>query len=189
MNTLAHFAIGYPDPELMLGQFLGDHVKGAVEEAPFSARVRQGIRDHRRIDALSDQHNITRFAKSLLPREQRRMGGVVMDLYGDALLVMTWDQLMDVPFSTFLEEAKRVLASPPEPLPPSATWFVNRITSGQLLECYADADELPELLDRIGSHLRRPQSLSPLLHVFRTNEEEFLRRFPLYFEEIRSVCP
>ena len=187
MNTLAHLALGHPDPQLMLGQYLGDHVKGPVEDAPYSAKVLQGIRDHRRIDAVSDQHEITRYAKSLLPKEHRRMGGIVMDVYADALLADLWNELMDIPLHDFLEDAKQLLLHPREPLPPSAQRYADRLVSYGLLEAYTDAEELPNILDRMGSHLRRPMRLSPLLAILRTKEEAFLTHFASFFPEMKDL--
>jgi len=67
MNTLAHLAPGFPDPNRMPGQLPGDFAKGPVAELPYPEAVKGGIRDHRRMDAASDRHAPTRRAKSFPP--------------------------------------------------------------------------------------------------------------------------
>jgi len=188
MNTLAHFSLGYPDPELMLGQFLGDFTKGAIKDLPFSTRVKMGIRAHRSVDAGGDQHAFTRIAKRWLPSHQRRYVGIVLDVYTDYLLTQCWEDLMDKPFRVVVGDIHGVLQNPPEDLPRSAERFASALLDYSLLESYQDPFQLPEILDRIGSRLRRPVRLSEIVEVLHQHEDELLDLFPGYFQDMKKLA-
>jgi len=93
MNYLAHSLLSGPDDELRLGNFLGDFVKGRVENyrgTHVSERLRDGIRLHRAIDSFTDQHRIVRRSKTLLSTRYGLRSGVIVDLAYDHFLAKNW---------------------------------------------------------------------------------------------------
>lgn len=64
MNFLAHLHIAHHCQSSLLGNLLGDFVKGdPTEQYPQS--LVQGIRLHRWVDAYTDSHPVMKAAKSL----------------------------------------------------------------------------------------------------------------------------
>jgi acyl carrier protein phosphodiesterase len=78
----------------MLGNFLGDFVKGS-DLSHFSSDIQQGIRLHRSIDTFTDSHDQISYLKRQFPRTIRRMSGVVIDVYFDHLLCRHWHRFTD----------------------------------------------------------------------------------------------
>jgi acyl carrier protein phosphodiesterase len=185
MNTLCHLVIGHPDPDVMLGQFLGDFVKGPVSDTPYSQRVRQGIQAHRRIDASGDRHSFTRFAKSTLPERHRRFAGVVLDVYSDHLLLNAWEDLVEAPLQSTLDCFYGCLEELPENAPASASRTAGVMVSYRLLEATGDPRNLSEILRRIGTRLRRPPPFQEVLERFQEQEEGFQKRFSDYFRDMQ----
>ena len=67
MNYLAHFALAGPETGLLVGGFLGDYIKGRLENR-FSPEIERGIRLHRAIDQYTDSHPVVKTATSdLIP--------------------------------------------------------------------------------------------------------------------------
>ena len=188
MNTLAHFALAYPDPHLMLGQFLGDFTKGPVEDLAFSHVIKQGIRAHRAVDARSEQHVFTSTAKARVQREHRRYVGIVLDVYTDYLLTVLWDDLMDDPRRQVIQDVHTLLEQPDIPLPRPAERVASALVTYNILEAYGDPDELPEIMDRIGSRLRRPVALSEVFREIQPHESELLDLFPEYFRDMQRIA-
>lgn len=187
MNTLAHFALGYPDKNFMLGQFLGDFTKGPVEDLPFSPEIKQGIRAHRAVDAQSDQHVFTATAKARVPKEHRRYVGIVLDVYTDYLLTVLWDDLMDDPHRKVIHSIHTALKQPDTLLPRPAERYASALVTYNILTAYGNADELPDILDRIGSRLRRPVTLSAIFRNLQPHEPELLSLFPGYFRDMQQI--
>jgi acyl carrier protein phosphodiesterase len=172
----------------MLGQFLGDFVKGSVEESDFPEGVKEGIRAHRRVDASGDRHEFIRLAKSFVPSHQKRYVGIVLDIYSDHLLIRLWEDIMDSPFQDVLHAIHDLLRVPPVPLPPAAARTASALLDYRILESYADADNLPRIVNRIGTRLRKPVELSPVLVHLLRHEHQFLDAFPRYFEDMRKAA-
>ena len=59
MNTLAHLHLSGDDPELILGNFIGDSVRGD-EFSQLDERVQAGVMLHRKIDRFTDKHPVFR---------------------------------------------------------------------------------------------------------------------------------
>lgn len=71
MNFLAHLHIAHHCQSSLLGNLLGDFVKGdPTEQYPQS--LVQGIRLHRWVDAYTDSHPVMKAAKSLFPSSSSR---------------------------------------------------------------------------------------------------------------------
>lgn len=93
MNYLAHALLSGPDDELRLGNFLGDFVKGRVEnyQGPHvTERLREGIRLHRAIDSFTDQHPVVRRSKTRLSSRYGLRSGVIVDVTYDHFLAKKW---------------------------------------------------------------------------------------------------
>lgn len=85
MNYLAHLFLADDTPESLLGNLLGDFMKGVVKEQ-FSNSIQQGIELHRKIDSYTDSHPVVRNAKHLISLERRRYAGVLLDVFYDHFL-------------------------------------------------------------------------------------------------------
>lgn len=170
----------------MLGQFLGDFTRGPVDLLPYPESVRQGIRAHRRADALGDAHPFVWAAKQHLPAGDRRYGGLVMDVLCDYLLHQCWADIMTVDKAEYFRIAYQLLAKPRHPLPPPAQRFATLILDHDLLEAYADPLEIEDVLRRMSQRLRRPYDLSALLPELLRHETELREGFPEFFKEMRD---
>ena len=57
MNFLAHFFLSHQTPELLIGSYLGDFVKGN-QYRQYNEAVQQGILLHREVDRYTDHHPV-----------------------------------------------------------------------------------------------------------------------------------
>lgn len=170
----------------MLGQFLGDFVRGPVEESGYPEKVQRGIRAHRRVDAAGESHSALRSVKELLPGKEKRFGGILYDLYGDYLLHRNWDRLIALPWKDAVTGIEDLLSSPPLPLPERAAGYADYLLRYRILQAYEQAEQLPDIFDRVGRRFRRPVALADMLKRLREHEPRFLREFPGYFEDMRK---
>ena len=185
---MAHLALAGKDPDLILGQFIGDFVRGPVDDLDYPAGVLRGISAHRRVDAASDRSELYKIAKAAIPAASRRFSGIVMDMYADHLLHLHWEEIMHEEFSSARRYWRDILAHPPHPLPPAAKRFAWAILDHDLLSAYRDLDEIRYALSRIGKRLRKPVSLEHLIDdVLRVNGD--LREgFVAFFADMRNVA-
>jgi acyl carrier protein phosphodiesterase len=89
MNHLAHFHLAGSDTSLLIGNFLGDYVKGRLVGKRESA-IETGIRLHRAIDAFTDSHTTTRKSQRRFEPRFRRVSGIMTDIIYDHFLAQNW---------------------------------------------------------------------------------------------------
>ena len=85
MNYLAHIYLSGSSPQIRVGGFIADAVKGGIPEH-YPYKLRSGIRLHRLIDNYTDHHPLVREMVALLNREFGRYGGILPDLFFDHYL-------------------------------------------------------------------------------------------------------
>lgn len=102
MNYLAHIQLAHTTNTSLVGNFLGDFVKGS-DLTHLPDNIQKGIRLHRSIDSFTDSHDCVSTLRSTFPRNIRRMSGVVIDIYFDHLLSLHWDKYNNATMKSILE--------------------------------------------------------------------------------------
>ncbi len=102
MNFLGHFYLSPPNREkLLLGNFLGDFVKGNIEQYHYPSEVSRGIALHRTIDSFTDHHTLILDAKRLFNKTYRRYAGIIIDMSLDHFLACDWETYHPQPLPEF----------------------------------------------------------------------------------------
>jgi acyl carrier protein phosphodiesterase len=96
MNYIAHIHIAQHTKSSLLGNFLGDFVKGS-QLSDYPTNVQHGIKLHRKIDVYTDQHPEVLNLKKLFPAELQRTAGIALDIYFDHLLLNNWHKFSTRP--------------------------------------------------------------------------------------------
>lgn len=158
MNYLAHFHLASAHDDWLVGALLGDYVKGPLQ-GQWPRGWEEGIRLHRRIDAISDRHPLRAELAAALPPEFRRYAGIVLDVCCDHWLSRDWSLWQAQSLPDFAERVYAVLARAQPELPPPAQRFAQRLREYDMLTAYHDRAAVPATLQRIGSRLARTNPL------------------------------
>ncbi len=86
MNFLAHLYLSDNQPELMVGNMIGDFVKGKKALSNYPDGICKGIMLHRKIDLFTDNHSLVFKTKHCFPQNGRRYASVVLDMLYDHFL-------------------------------------------------------------------------------------------------------
>ena len=86
MNYLGHAFLSFGDRDILLGNMIGDHIKGLVALEQYPEGVRKGILLHRKIDGFVDIHPATLRSKILFKEEYGLYAGAIMDTLYDHYL-------------------------------------------------------------------------------------------------------
>lgn len=159
MNYLAHLLLADDTPESILGNFLGDFVKGRPEGRYPDAVVR-GIRLHRRIDVFTDAHPQVRAAVRRVAPERRRFAGIAVDMAFDHFLARDWQTCDPDAFADFRARVYGVLNAHAGDMPERAQRMLPSFTGNDWLESYADFDGICFALKRMSKRLSRPNPLA-----------------------------
>lgn len=176
MNYLAHIALAGSNPQHRVGGLLGDFVRGPLSgELPIA--IEAGITAHRKLDAFVDQQPEIQLFLQRFETPMRRYAGIVADVFYDHLLAREWTQYYQQPLQDFCREFYQQLAEYDGQLPARAQYFLQHAPRVGWLESYSNADNLPLILQRIGSRLRRPIALQDALPVVAQHQVAIDREF------------
>jgi len=194
VNFLAHLFLSGDVPELLVGNLMGDFVKGRLK-GHFPAGIERGISLHRGIDSFASHNRNFLRSKRRLDKSFGLYRGVLVDLFYDHFLAAHWEDYADVPLSLFLSETWRVLCKHKEFLPPR----LQRMMPSMFMEwlpSYRNIGGIAVALRRMSCfRLRRANRLSEgaeeLSKHYRELYGDFRTFFPelLEFSEIRRMTP
>ena len=192
MNFLAHLHLSGDDPGWILGGILGDFAKGQVREGRFPEPVRQGIILHRKIDAFTDTHPEWLKSKELLPEEQRKFAGIVVDVVYDHFLAVHWGKYSDVPFHQWITEVYNTLTEQINSLRDQSKDPSERLDeAAEVIDIMIHHDWLRSYLDRdgISGTLTRISYRSPRLAPMRESGFEYLKSYSEFEDHFLSFYP
>ena len=181
MNVLAHALLAEQSGCSLIGNLLGDFVRGQPPEH-YPAAWQNGIRLHRRIDGFVDRHAASARSVARLPVEQRRWARVALDVYYDHLLACDWARYSSLSLAQFTAGVYAALDQHGAALPPTLARFACFMASRDLLAGYREPEVIAEVLTRMAGRVRRPNTLAnvfPDLAAARDGiAQDFAQLFP-----------
>ncbi len=184
MNYLAHIRLAGDDPECLIGNLLGDFVKGRLTEEHYTPGIRHGIMMHRRIDAWTDSHEITRECARLISPERRRWSRVILDIFFDHLLTVNWEKYSDESLRDFLDRAYGIILGAADTFPEGAGGRIITIIEDGWIEKYRSVSGLGVVFEGMSRRVRRKNPLSGSERELVAHYDELNGHFNRFFPEI-----
>jgi len=157
MNYLFHMLLSGDDDLILVGNFMGDFVKGPLHER-FEPRISQGILLHRKIDSFAERHPLCRQSRQRLDARYGRYRGVMVDIFYDYLLINDWERWCDEPFTDFLARSHSVIERHRHTLPDGMQRLVPVIFD-ELLPSYGSVPGIGSALSRLSRRISRENPL------------------------------
>lgn len=79
MNYLGHAYLSFGHPELLVGNMIGDYVKGNEALHRLPPGIQKGVMLHRQIDSYTDMHPATAKCKTFFREDYRLYAGAFVD--------------------------------------------------------------------------------------------------------------
>ncbi len=184
MNYLAHLHIAEESDSNLLGNLLGDFVKGDPTEQ-FSENIVQGIRLHRWVDAYTDSHELMLQAKSLFPTSTRRFSPIALDMFWDHCLAKNWHHFHALSLREFVRSAeKKVKDDHSSSLPERYVIVSAKMWQGRWLESYSDFDNIAFALQRMSLRRERMKPLANCHENLADSYQELERLFFAFYPQV-----
>jgi len=180
VNFLAHLYLSGADPEIMVGNFMGDFVKGRVGDE-YPPRLRDGIVLHRRIDTFAQHNPLFQQSRQRLATRYGLYRGVLVDLFYDHFLALEWGEWSDEPLSVWLARVRLIVEDHRSSLPERLQGFV-AVLFEDLLPSYREVGGIGRALERMSRRVRRPNPLAG-------GEEELVRHYEGLGDDFRRFLP
>ncbi len=189
MNFLAHSYLSGDSESILVGNFIGDFVKGQGYRN-YEFGIRKGIVLHREIDSYTDQHPLVLQSKVRLRPNYHHYSGVVVDLFYDHFLAKNWDLYSNQALSDFAQWVYRTVAQNQELLPDRVSGMLSYMTKGNWLLNYAEIRGIDRALTGMASRTRFRSNMEnaagDLEHHYQEFESEFLQFFPQIADHVRT---
>jgi acyl carrier protein phosphodiesterase len=189
MNYLAHIYLAEESEESILGNVMGDFVKGSIGD-DFHPEIEKGIRTHRKVDVFTDSHEIFKASKKLISPGRRRFAGVIIDMAFDHLLSKNWHAYSEADLGSFISKTYSLLERKKAMLPEKFRLSLPRMIEEDWLGSYGTLEGTGIALDRISERLRRrfrrENTLKGAIEEVESNYSELEHNFNAFFPELIS---
>jgi acyl carrier protein phosphodiesterase len=183
VNHLAHLFLAGPTAESLIGNLAGDFVKGPLSDR-FSPGIREGIVQHRKIDAFTDSHpSVAAFRRVLTP-EHGHYARVIADMFFDHFLACRFDEYGGESLDAFLSRTFATIDPHVDALPGLLRVVYPRIRDEQWLQSYRDVEGIRFALMNISRRLSRRPHLETSARHLRDSRVELERRFVEFMPDV-----
>ena len=183
MNFLAHLYLSRNNTNIMIGNFIADHIQGNKYEG-FSTEIQQGIFLHREIDTFTDAHEVVRKSKRRLHERYRHYDGVIIDIFYDYFLAKNWASYSEIPLELFTKSVYNLLDEIKLDLPIKSQQFINYMIEYNILFNYKYKDGIEKVLNGMNKRTKGKSQMNLAIEDLHCLEAEFEADFTLFFKEL-----
>lgn len=183
MNFLAHLYLSGKNNEILIGNFIGDYVKGK-EYLYYPENIRKGILIHRYIDSFTDKHPVIKKSRKRLAPGYNKYSGIIIDIFYDYFLASEWNKYYPESLDKFVSDVFKILKSYYFTFPQGIkNWFPNFLRNNWLVT-YSNIEGIKTVLHRMSSRTSLPDYTDFAIKVLREQENELRNEFYEFFPMI-----
>jgi acyl carrier protein phosphodiesterase len=183
MNYLAHIYLSGESDEIILGNFIGDFVKGN-KYLKYPEQVAFGIQLHRSIDSFTDQHRDVREFIQLLKPGYGRYSGIVADVFMDHFLASEWNRYSAHTLRQVSKHAHAVFLSNFLLLPFKVKQFLPFLIQHKRFESYAQRESMFHVLEIMSRRTSLPANGEWAMQILHQEYDRFKALFRSFFPEM-----
>ena len=185
MNFLAHIYLSGDSDDIMIGNFIGDFVKGK-KYLGYPEHIGKGIILHRKIDSFTDRHPITKKCKSYINPMYNKYSGIVVDIFYDHFLATNWKYYSSVPLKDFVVQKYTILSAYEYFFPEEVKTFFPYFLETNWLYAYSTFDGLGTVLQNMSNRTSLPDFSSYAIKILKENYDDLGKHFFSFFKDIIS---
>jgi acyl carrier protein phosphodiesterase len=155
MNVLAHIYLSGDSDEIIIGNYIGDYVKGR-DYMKYPESIKKGIILHRKIDDFTDKHPVVHRSKILFTRKYHKYAGVVVDILYDHFLTKEWDFYSRRPLESITYQFYRAMVNNYDILPERVRDRMPFFIINNWLESYKSPNGLRKVLNAMSKRTSLP---------------------------------
>jgi acyl carrier protein phosphodiesterase len=186
MNYLAHLYLSGDNPEIMVGNFIGDYVKGR-NHTKYTQNIQKGIILHRKIDSFTDNHPLVKTNAEIFRPLYQKYAMVVIDIVMDHILAKNWNRYSEVALNTYVTETHQILMRRYFTLPAKVKQFLPFLIKSRRLENYQHIEGINKTLNIMAAHSSLPNHSMEAIQTIEAHYLYLEKNFFLFFDEIRSM--
>ncbi len=185
MNYLAHLYLAGENNNLIIGNFIADHIKGNGIHL-YSESIRRGILMHRAIDKFTDNHVIVKQSIGRLRPNYHKYSGVVVDMFYDHFLATGWNEYSKMNLHAFTNSRYDLLFQNFNILPVRSQRILPHMARHNWLMSYAGFEGLEQALTGMSHRTTFVSKMEHAVNDLRNSYDYFRNEFREYFPQLRN---
>lgn len=184
MNYLAHAYLSFDNEQLLVGNLIGDFVKGRKQLENYPISIQEGIILHRHIDAYSDNHFVLKQSVERLRQAQQRYAPVVVDIFYDYFLATNWSVFSEQSLDDFAAVIYTHLERNFEVMPERVCEIFKKMISHNWLVGYQYEARIEYAFQRLAERVKNEHHLLTAIDDLRQQKEALNSDFLLFFPDL-----
>jgi len=172
----------------MIGNFMGDFIKGRAYLNQYDSEIIKGIDLHRSIDEFTDSHAIVTQSKNRLRPKYRHYSGVITDVFYDHFLAANWNQFHPFPLAQFAQQAYQTIHSFHAELPAELNHMMPYMINGNWLLNYSNLEGIHRALSGMARRTPYESKMEEAVTDLRENYDAFKDEFMEFFPLLEAYC-
>lgn len=187
MNFLAHLFLSGNSPEIMVGNFIGDFVRGKKFHDQFSSSIALGIELHREIDEFTDNHLIVLESKKRLRPKYRHYSPVIVDMFYDHFLARNWSAYSATPLDQYANDAYAILNRYEATVPDQVKRLLPYMIQGNWLYNYSRIEGIHRALSGMSQRTPYNSKMEEASKDLELHYDLFQNEFTIFFPELQKI--
>ncbi|MBD2754052.1 acyl carrier protein phosphodiesterase [Spirosoma validum] len=193
MNILAHGYLSGRNTELLIGNFIGDFIKGDPASARHDLTPGEiaGVRLHRAIDTFTDAHPDVAAVRDLLHPRCHKYAGAAVDIFFDHFLAANFQAITGEPFPVFVSYFYQALQDNVVRLPASAMRMADYMIRQDWLTSYQYLEGIDRSLKGVSRRTVYPSGLDTAIEDLEQYYDQIYSHFTYFWtalvEHIRPI--
>lgn len=187
MNFLAHLYLSGSNEKIMIGNFIGDFVKGKAFEL-YDKDIQRGILLHRHIDDFTDHHPIVTESKKRLREKYRHYAGVIVDMFYDHFLASNWADYHSITLDEYAKNIYGMLLSFQPQLPKGAKYMLPFMIEHNWLLNYANKTGIHNALAGMARRTKFVSHMEEAINDLSLHYSDFEGEFKAFFPDVEQFA-
>lgn len=185
MNYLAHIYLSENRPEVTIGNFIADGIRGK-SYLKFPKDIQTGILLHRHIDTFTDAHPIVRQSTKRLHAKYHHYSGVIIDIFYDHFLAKNWSNYSTIPLDVYAQSFYNLLELNYTNLPERTQYLLPYMIKGNWLVSYASLEGIERVLIGMNKRTKFKSHMNLAINELNLFYWEFEAEFTRFFEALQT---
>ena len=189
MNFLAHLLLSGEKNTVIMGNYVGDFVKGRLTDektVSWNQEYVIGLKLHRYIDMVTDSHPVVRVAKNKAAEVHGRIAGIIVDIYFDYFLAKHFDQFCTESLLTYSNRMYSVIDNNEYLVPEAMIPMSRSMIRQDWLNSYATFEGIDLTFNRMSRRADYLRSIKDAGIELRENEEFYFQKFSIFFPGLQE---
>lgn len=183
MNFLAHLRLSGENEQIMVGNFIADHIRGnKIKRYPPGVIV--GIELHRKIDFYTDHHPVFMQSRQRMHEKYHKYAGVIMDIFYDHFLAVNWKDYSEIDLHSFVSFCYGVMVKNYTMLPAYTKRILPFMIFQNWLVNYSNMQGLQRSFDGMAKRATFNSNMDKVIGDLKKDYKLYEAEFQLFFPDI-----